>query len=216
MSAVVGLALFPGTTQKYRPAAGQDVLNMTETITYLDYYGTAAGGSWPALGFPYAGSHGSIGGNGSGPLIPVTPESVTLDSTYLGTLRDSVEIKSKLWRLRGEAGLEFTKPITERLDVYVAPQVVLEFIDMSAERTETVTYNSSTIATRTDSKHKMTVLPGALLTAGADYRFNENWYTGASVGWEWLAEEPSMRVGTDKIQYELSGGEFSLYFGRRF
>lgn len=216
LNLVVGLAFFPGTTQKYRRTSGQDVFNTTETYTYLDYYGTADGGSWPALVLPYSGSYGAGTDPTSGPLIPVTPESVGLESTYMGSYRDTVEIKSKIWRLRGEAGLEFVKPLTERLDVYAAPQLVIEFVDMSAERTETVTYNSGKVASRTDSEHKMTVVPGVLLTAGADYRFNENWYAGASVGWEWLAEEPSMRVGSDKIEYDLSGGEFSLYVGRRF
>jgi hypothetical protein len=221
MSVVFGLALFPRSTQKYHRASGQDMFNLSDTYTYLDYYGTPAGGSLPPLGLPYSGSYGTGTDPTAGPLIPVTPESAGRSSAYLGSYQDSVEIKSKLLRLRAETGIEFTKPITERLDVYVAPQVVLEFIDMHAERSETLSFtdaagNSSVIASRSDSKHKMTVVPGLLLTAGADYRISDNWYTGASVGWEWLAQEPSMNVGPDKVQFDLGGGEFSLYVGRRF
>ena len=218
VSLIFGLAYFPSTQQKSRRTAGQDVYNLSETYTYLDYFGTAAGGSYPPLQLPYSGTAGSVGGSDAGPLIPVTPESSALGAAYAGSLRDTVEIKSKLWRLRGETGVEFAKPLTDRLDVYVAPQIVLEFIDMSAERNETVTSGSAgtAVASRSDSAHKMTVMPGALLTAGADYRFNEDWYAGASVGWEWLVDDPSMRVGSDRIKYDLDGGEFSLYIGRRF
>ena len=221
VSLVFGLAFIPGTQQKSRRTAGQDVYNLSETYTYSDYYGTAAGGSYPPLQLPYSGTAGSVGGSDAGPLIPVTPTSSSLDSTYVGSLRDTVEIKSKLWRLRGETGIEFAKPLTDRLDVYVAPQIVLEFIDMSAERNETATYGSAgqpgtELGSRSNSAHKMTVMPGALLTAGADYRFNKDWYAGASVGWEWLVDDPSMRVGSDRITYDLDGGEFSLYIGRRF
>ena len=127
-----------------------------------------------------------------------------------------MEISSKLWRLRGECGLEFVKPVTERLDVYVAPQLVLELIDMSADRSETATYNGTQVSSTSDSKDKMTVIPGGLLTAGADYRFSENWFVGASVGWEWLTYEPSIRVGPDKVKYDLDGGEVGLYVGRHF
>jgi len=216
MNLIVGLALFPGSTQKYRRTSGQDVFNTTETYTYLDYYGTVEGGSWPALELPYSGSYGAVSDPAAGPLIPATPESVGLESTYMGSYRDTVAIKSKIWRLRGEAGLEFVKPLTERLDVYVAPQIVIEFIDMNADRTETVTYNSEKVSSRTDSEHKMTIVPGVLLTAGADYRLSESWYAGVSVGYEWLAEDPSIRVGSDKVNYDLNGGEFSLYVGCRF
>jgi len=217
LNVVFGVALFPGNSQKCRNSYGQDVFNVSETYTYLDYYGTVLGGSWPALVLPYAGSEST-----EGPLIPVTPESASQTSAYLGTYRDSVEIKSKLWRLRGVAGIELSKPLTERLDVFVSPQFVLEFLDMHAERTETFTFTdassgaSSTVASRRNRHSKMTVCPGALITVGANYRFGENWYAGADVGWEWLIDEPSLRVGADRVQYDLSGGEFSLYVGRRF
>ena len=58
--------------------------------------------------------------------------------------------------------------------------------------------------------------PGVLLTAGVDYRFSENWYAGASLGYEWLFQDPSVRVGPDKVTFDLNGGEMSLYVGRRF
>jgi hypothetical protein len=113
------------------------------------------------------------------------------------------------------------KPITERLDVYLAPQFVLEFVDMDVERTETVTFTDragtkTQKASHRDKKHKTTVVPGVLLTAGADYRFSENWFVGASFGWEELTSDPHVRVGSDRIKYDLSGGEFSAYIGRRF
>ena len=212
MSLVVGLAWFPANKQTHRRSMGQDMYSLSETYTYLDYYGTEAGGSFPPLDVPYSGSFGSVGGTDAGPLIPATPESAALASAYIGTLQNSVEIESKLWRLRGEVGLEFEKPLTDRLSVYVAPQLVLEFVDMHVDRSETGTGGAS----RTDSKHKMGVYPGVLLTAGADYRLTENWYAGASLGYEWLIEDPSVRVGPDRVEYDLNGGEFGLYIGRRF
>jgi len=214
---VLGLALFPGTTQRYRHASGQDTYSISETYTYLDYYGTAAGGSWPALNLPYSGTYGTVGGSDAGPLIPLNPESSSLVSTYRGTAQKSVEIKSKLWRLRAEAGVEFVKPITDRLDVYVSPQFVVEFVDMSVDRTESETSAAGgTMASGSDHKHKMSLYPGVLLTAGADYRISENWYAGASLGYEWLFDDPSVRVGAYRVDYDLNGGEFSLYVGRSF
>jgi outer membrane protein W len=62
----------------------------------------------------------------------------------------------------------------------------------------------------------MAVYPGVLLTAGADYRVTENWYAGASVGYEWLFQDPYVHVGPDKVTYDLNGGEVSLYIGRYF
>jgi len=215
MNLVVGLAWFPANKQTHRRAMEQDVYSLSETYTYLDYYGTEAGGSWPALDVPYSGSYGSVGGTDAGPLIPAMPESATLDSAYLGKLRNNVEIESKLWRLRGEVGIAFEKPLTDRLTVYVAPQFVLEFVDMSVERDESGS-GGGTATSRSDSKHKMAVYPGVLLTAGADYRLSENWYAGASVGYEWLFEDPSVNVGPDRVKYDLNGGELSLYVGRSF
>ncbi len=215
MSLVVGLAWFPQSKQTHRRATGQDIYGRSETYTYLDYYGTEAGGSWPALDVPYSGTPGEIGGPDAGPLIPMTPESSALSEVYLGTLRNSVEVKSRLWRLRGVAGVEFTKPLTERLSVYVAPQFVIEFVDMSVRRIETSS-GSGASASRTDHTHKMSLYPGVLLTAGADYRLSENWYAGASLGYEWLFVDPSLRVGTDRVTFDLNGGEMSLYVGCRF
>lgn len=216
LNLMLGLAWFPRNTQRYRRAIGQDMYGLTETYTYLDYHGTGAGGSWPALVLPYSGT-----ATDAGPLIPVTPESSSINLDYQGGFVNSVAIKSKMWHLRGAVGVELVKPITERLDVYVSPQVVFEFVDMKAERAETTTFtdNAGTttrVASRTNKKHKMTVMPGVLLTAGADYRFTENWYAGASLGWQEMISDPSVRVGANKVKYDLGGGEFSLYVGRSF
>jgi outer membrane protein W len=62
----------------------------------------------------------------------------------------------------------------------------------------------------------MSLYPGVLLTAGVDYRISENWYAGASLGYEWLFDDPSVRVGGYRVDYDLNGGEFSLYVGRHF
>jgi hypothetical protein len=215
MSLVVGLAWFPSITQNHRRSMGLDVYGVSETYIYLDYYGTVAGGSWPALTVPYSGIYGTIDGSAAGPLIPGAPESFIQNSTYLGSIRNTVDIESKIWRLRGEAGLEFAKPLTKRLNIYVAPQFVLEFVDMSVDRRESSTGGGASTSS-SQSKHKMAVYPGILLTAGADYSISENWYAGASVGYEWLFQDPYVRVGADKVTYDLTGGEVSLYIGRRF
>ncbi len=216
LNLVVGLAWFPELTQHSRRAVGQDMYGVTESYTYLDYYGTSGGGSLPPLNFPYSGTVA-----GPGALIPVTPEASGLNAAYHGSLVDHVDIKSKMWHVRGDLGIEFVKSVTERLDVYVSPQIVLEFVDMDVERTETVTFTDRSgqrhrVASRTDTKHKTTVIPGALIVAGADYRVSERWYAGVSLGWEELVSDPHVRVGSDKVKYDLSGGEFSLYVGCRF
>jgi hypothetical protein len=129
MSLLVGMAWFPSNTQNHRRSMGRSIYGISETYTYLDYYGTEAGGSWPALDVPYSGGYGEVGGSAAGPLIPGSPESAALNSVYLGSRRNTVDIESKIWHLRGEAGLEFATPVTDRLSLYVAPQFVLEFVD---------------------------------------------------------------------------------------
>lgn len=218
MNLVVGLAWFPhGSAQTHRRSVEQDVYRVSETYTYLDYYGTEVGGSWPALEVPRSGEYGTVGGDGAGPLIPATPESSVLDTDYVGTLRNSVEIESEIWRLRGEIGTELAMPLTDRLRVYVAPQFVLEYVDMSIDRTETHSYSrGAQSVSYTESEHKTRLYPGVLLTAGADYRLTENWFAGASAGYEWLFDDPSVHVGPDRVEYDLNGGEVSLYIGREF
>ena len=219
LNLVVGLAWFPSSTQRNRRSVGQDLYRMTETYTFSDYYGSAAGGSWGALDVPYSGTYGSA--TDAGPLILATPLSASLRSAYQGTFVDSIALESDFWHLRGVLGVELAMPLTDRLSIYASPQAVLEFIDIDVERTETVTFTDrsgarTTIASQTDKRHKTTVAPGVLLTAGADYRINDNWFAGASFGWEKLFSDPSVHVGSDKVKYDLDGGEFSLYIGRNF
>jgi hypothetical protein len=220
---VLGLVLFPQVSQHVARQASLGVYSVNETYTYFDYYGSSAGGGYPPLTFPYAGTFGSYYGPAAGPLIPELPESWTYGpGSLLGTARDCVAIDSEIWRLRGEIGLTLTKEITQRLSAYVSPQFVLEFVDMRACRHETLTYTdaqaggTTTVFSRTDSKQKMTLVPGFLLTGGVDYLLSENWFVGASLGWEWLARNPSIRVGPDRVHFDLDGGEFSLYLGRHF
>ena len=129
-------------------------------------------------------------------------------------------IESRLWHLRSEVGLVFTKPFYKHFNVYLSPQFVLEFIDMSVQRVETLTftpaasYPTDTLEAHTESAHELTVEPGFLLTAGIDYRINEQWYAGVSLGWEWLFDRPSICIGSQSVQFDLDGGEFSLYLGR--
>ncbi len=125
MSLIVGMAWFPSTEQRHLRAMGQNVYGLSETYTYLDYYGSAAGGSNPALDIPYTGTAGSIGGPDAGPLIPGLPDSATQSSqNYLGSVNHSIELESKLWRLRSQVGVEFSVPIFERMSLFAAPQLV--------------------------------------------------------------------------------------------
>ncbi len=219
LNLVVGLAWFPSTTQKTRRSAGQNLYRMTETYTYLDYYGSAAGGSYDALDVPYSGTYGSA--TDAGPIIPATPLSSSLHSSYQGTFVDSIAIESEFWHFRGLLGVELFMPLTHRLSIYASPQAVLELVDMDVERTENVTFinrsgTTRLVDSRTDNRHKTTIVPGILLTAGVDYLITENWFAGASIGWEQLFSDPSLHVGSDKVKYDLDGGEFSLYIGRQF
>jgi hypothetical protein len=213
LSLIVGMAWFPAAKQHHLRAMGQDVYGVSETYTYLDHYGSTGN---PALDIPYTGTYGT--GGGPKPLIPALPDSATQNTTYLGSINHSIELESKLWRLRGVVGTEFSMPIFERLSLFAAPQLVFEFVDMSVNRNETSSYSGpgGGSVSQYDSKHKMGVYPGALLTAGANFLITKNWYIGASVGYEWLFVDPSIKVGPDKVTYDLNGGEFSLYVGCSF
>ena len=217
---MLGAAWFPMVRQHVSRQATLGVYGVSETYTYLDYYGTSAGGSWPPLDVPYQGIFGDA--FTAGPLIPARPESWDYSTDLLGTARDRVSIETEIWHLRGELGLTLTREITPRLSVYVSPQFVLEFVDMRASRSETLTYtdaqsgSTTTLSSPTRNKHRMEVVPGVLLTTGADYLISENWFVGASLGWEWLSKQPSIRVGPSRICFDLDGGEFSLYVGRHF
>jgi len=214
VDAVLGLAWFPEVDQRVARQAGRTVYNVTETYTYSDYYG--ANGEGP-LDVPWSGTY-----DGSGSLIPATPSDWGYALDPLGTARDRVAVDSQLWHLRGAAGLALTKAVTPHWSVYVLPQAVLELVDMSATRRETLTYTdgqtgqTSTLASRADHKSGFAVVPGFLLTGGLDYRTDSGWYAGTSLGWEWLAEDPGLHVGPDRVRFDLDGGEFSLYVGRNF
>ena len=223
MDLVLRLALFPMKEQRFqRSSADQRVFAVSEAYTYNDYYGgsDAVGGPFPPLDMPYSGTYGTE--TDAGPLVPVTPESSRRISRLMGTIRNNVAIRSEVWRLRGAAGLEFVKPFTRRLSLFVSPQLVLEVVNMDVERTENVTYTrsnsgqTSTVAARADRESKTAVVPGLLLSAGVDYRFADNWFVSAGFGWEWLSENPSVRVGPNRVRFDLEGGEFNLALGRMF
>jgi hypothetical protein len=218
ISLIVGMSWFPSAEQRNTRAMGQRVYGLSDSYTYQDYYGTVAGGSWPALIVPYSGTYGTIGDPDTGPLIPGLPNSAVQNMTYLGSINHSIEIRSKLWRLRSQAGLDFSLPLTERLSLFAAPQIVLEFVDMSVSRRETSSYTGvgGGATSQYNSKHKMGVYPGVLMTAGANFLITQNWYIGASVGYEYLFVDPSIKVGPDKVEYDLNGGELSLYVGCSF
>jgi hypothetical protein len=216
MNLIIGMAWFPSAEQRNTRAMGQHVYGLSENYTYLDYYGSTAGGSSPALIIPYTGTYGGIGDPDAGPLIPGLPDSASQSLTYLGSINHSIEIESKLWRLRSQVGLDFAFPLTERLSLFAAPQLVLEFVDMSVNRTETSSDTAGGSSSQYASKHKMGVYPGLLVSAGANFLITKNWYIGASVGYEYLFIDPSVKVGSDKITYDLDGGELSLYVGCSF
>lgn len=218
---VIGVALFPEACQHVGQQASLGLYAVNETYTYFDYYGDNANGGWGPLTFPYTGSMGTFGGPPAGPLIPELPETWTYGTGgLLGTATDRVSIDSEIWRVRGEVGLTLTKELSERLSGYVSPQLALEFLAMNATRHETLTYTDGSgttiVSSRSDSSQKATIVPGLLLTGGIDYLISENWYLGASLGWEWLVREPSIRVGTSRVSFNLDGGECSLYLGRHF
>lgn len=214
VDAVLGMAWFPTVDQRTAREASRTVYNVTETYTYSDYYG--ANGEGP-LDVPWSGTY-----DGPGSLIPATPSDWSYALDPLGTARDRVTVDSQLWHLRGEVGPQLTKAVTRHWSVYVMPQAVLEVVDMSADRRETLTYTdgqtgqTTTLASRTDHKSGYAVVPGLLLTGGLNYVTDAGWYAGASLGWEWLAEDPSLSVGPDRVRFDLDGGEFSFYLGRRF
>lgn len=215
---VVGVAFFPEDDMETTRSTRQNVAGGLERHIYLDYFGTPEGGNWfPTLdnyGPSYYGQFSTIPGDN--PIIPLEPWRTESDSRGGGIVQDTVKIKGNLWHIRGEVGLMLRKPLTDRLSAYIAPQFALEFVDVSVRRTETVTFNNSTVAKRTHRKDKTDIIPGFLLTAGADYMINENWFVGGSLGWEWLSDDVQVKVGPDTAVFDLEGGECSLYLGRKF
>jgi hypothetical protein len=219
---VVRLAWFPTRQQRYQRSSRQQVLAVREVYTYEDYYGgsDAVGGPYPPLDVPYAGAAGNE--TDAGPLIPVAPVSSRQSTQRIGSLHNSLSLRSDVWRLRGAVGLEVVKPFSKRLRLHLSPQFVLEVVNMDVERTETVTYTnaksgqSTTVAAQVDRNSKTTLVPGLLLSAGLDYRFTENWFLHGAFGWEWLTKNPSVRVGPNRVRFDLEGGEFNLALGRRF
>ncbi len=220
---VVGVAFFPDTqTMRNERMTEQNMVRETETYTYSDYFGSPAGGNWqPGLDhwYPYYGRFRTNDDPpGDNPIIPLDYE-VSSERTP-GVIRDTAQIEGRLWRLRGEVGPTFTKPLTRRVSVYVAPQLALEFVDACVHRSETVTFTengqTSRLGSRSDHNDKTTVVPGFLLTAGTDCLVSENWYVGGSLGWEWLSRDVTVSVGPDRVRFDLDGYELNLYLGRKF
>ncbi len=215
MDLVFRLAWFPKEDQRFYRSESRRVRAVSETYTYFDYYG---GEGSAGLELPYSGTFGTA--TEAGPLIPATPESVQQHSRFLGTVNQHVALKSEMWRLRGAVGPEFVKPLTERFRVYVSPQLVLEVVRMEVVRSESVTFTSGAsgvsevVEEQVDRRSRTSVVPGLLLSAGADYDFTENWFFSAGLGYEWLTENPSLRVGPSRVGFKLEGGEFNLSVGR--
>jgi hypothetical protein len=227
LDVVLGLAFFPDTeTMRHKRSTVQNVSRVNETYVYRDYFGSPQGGGWqPPLdsyGPDYYGEFKTLPGDTDNPIIPLDYVGGSGNGSSAGVIRDTVEIKGRLWRLRGATGPMFTKPLTGRLSAYVAPQFALEFVDASVRRKEKVTYTDNRtgktqeVASRSDSNSETDVLPGFLLTGGVDFRITERWYVGGSLGWEWLADDVTVDVGPDEASFDLDGGEFNLYLGCRF
>jgi len=217
MDMVFRLAWFPKHRQRFQRSADQRVLAVSETYVYHDYYG---GQGAAPLELPYSGSVGTT--TDAGPLIPATPQSVRQVVRFMGTVRNNIAIKSEVWRLRGAAGLEFVKPLTERLSLFVSPQFILEVVRMDVVRTENVTFTSGasgatdSVDARVDRNSKTQIVPGALLSVGVDYAITDNWFLSVGYGYEWLTKDPSVRVGDSRVDFDLDGGEFTLAVGRWF
>ena len=220
---VIGAAFFPDThTMTHTRTTSQSLVGGSERHIYLDYFGTAAGGGWqPTLdtyGPGYYGEFNTIPGDN--PIIPLEPYRIESDSYGTALIQDTVRIEGNLQHIRGELGITLRKPLTSRLSAYVSPQFALEFVDVSVRRKETVTItqngSKSVLASRTQKKDETDIIPGFLLTAGVDCMVTENWFVGGSVGWEWLADDVEVDVGPDTAVFDLDGGEYSIYLGRKF
>lgn len=222
---VAGLAWFPDSeTMRNSRAIEQKVVHVRNRYVYRDFFGSPEGGGWqPGLDnwYPFYGEYRTEDdAPGDNPVIPL--DYVSGSSSTLGVVRDSVLVESEISRLRAELGLTLIKPFTSQLSAYVAPQFVLEFVEVDLDRYETVTYTDTRtgktriVGTRSDHEEETDVVPGFLLTAGMDYLFSEHWFVGASLGWEWLSHDVKVKVGSDTARFDLDGGEFNLYVGRTF
>jgi hypothetical protein len=219
---LVGLTWFPKTkTLRNTRSTDQNVVRENLAYTYFDFFGDR--GWQPELGSygygagGYWGEYSTLPGDTDNPILPL--EYDVSDPTR-GLVRDTARINGKIWRLRGEAGPTFTRPLTERLSLYLAPQFVLEYVKARVYRTETVTLyeegQSSLLGSRSHKNKTTRFVPGVLLSAGATYLISEHWHVGASVGYEWLSRDVSLSVGPDTVNFDLKGGECSLFLSRQF
>ena len=213
----LGLTWFPCADQQAVRQAERTVYGVTETYVYSDYYGSSAGGNWGPLDVPYQGTAAD-----SGSLIPENPTESHYTRQALGTVRDRVTVDGEIDRLRGVAGFSLSRQIVSRWTVYLAPQFVVEFVDLSATRRENLAYTENqtgrvtALSSHSEQADKNTAVPGFLLTGGLDWRCLGEWYVGMDLGWEWLARDPALSVGDDRVSFDLGGGEFSLFVGRDF
>lgn len=223
MDLVLGVAWFPSTDPlRHSRATQQNIVHRVTSYQYLDYFGSAEGGSWqPGLDYwyPFYGQYRTNDDPpGDNPIIPL--DYVASPEHSGGIITDTVSIEAEIWRLRGAIGPTFTKPITRKLTGYFAPQFALEYVDVEVDRTETVTVNQngsiSKVGGSSQDEHETEFVPGVLLTAGANYMVRTNWFVGASLGWEWMSKDVEVKVGPDTVSFDLDGGEFNLTVSRKF
>lgn len=222
MDLTFGVALFPKVDDiKNQRTTLIKAADIRETYTYVDYFATSAGGNWPPISDWYAQPGGYYGtyhlqdGQNDNPVIPL---SFQRDAHYNPvTYRDTATIWADVWHIRGEVGPTFTRPLTKKLSAYVAPQFALELVNLDVRRRETVIEDGQTVpvGSREDHEEKTLLAPGFLLTAGANYQINENWFVGASAGWEWLFREVEIHVGPDEAKFDLEGSELNVTVGRK-
>ena len=132
----LGLAWFPeGPAMKNRRTTVQKLFYNTRTYTYHDFFYDQNQDLHP-LSYYGPGFDGTyLTQEGDNPLMPLDYDVPPVDTTVCaGSIRDTACIRAHMWHLRGEVGPTFTRPLTSRLSVYVAPQFALEFVQARVHR----------------------------------------------------------------------------------
>ena len=203
-----------------------------ETYTYQDSYGVGS-----SLTAPYQGSY-----DGPGAVINSRPS--TRDVAQAGTTANqSVLVSSDSgrgltsvdrWAIHNEVEVDVETDITsaytglrtgmtvkELIRFYVQAQVSLNLVSASLDRRE-VLYSSKNggseqaLATWTDASDDEEWVIGLGLSAGAEVNLGKTWFATASVGYEYMLNDPTFAVGPSEVQLDLSSLQADLGLGLRF
>jgi hypothetical protein len=115
----------------------------------------------------------------------------------------------------GLAGAYLAK---KNLQLFLQPQVSLNYVQASLDRVERLTATSgdgsvTTLAEWRDSTDQEKWIVGLGLKGGINVPLNERWFVEGAAGYEWMTEKPSFDVGPSQVEMDLSAFEVQAGVG---